>query len=73
MSTRDLLLTAYLAVCTLALTGVVLRGPATADGLVLGLPSGLAFVTFWAVVTPLVMWAYTATRPPEGDVDEDDA
>ena len=71
MRTRELLLTAYLVVCTLALTGIVLRGPATADGLVLGLPSGLAFVTFWAVATPLVMWAYTVTRP--ADADEDDA
>lgn len=71
MRPRDLVLATYLVVCTLALTGVVLRGPATADGLVLGLPSGLAFVTAWAVVTPLVMWAYTATRPADSDLEDD--
>lgn len=66
MRPRELLLGAYLLVLVLSLTGVLFRGVATADGLVLGLPAGLAWVTMWAVVTPLVMWAYSASAP-EGE------
>lgn len=71
MGLRHLLLVAYLAVAVLSLTGLLFRDVATADGLVLGLPVGLAWVTGWAVLTPLVMWAYMATEPAgEGEEEE---
>ena len=71
MTLRNLLLLGYVAVSALSLTGVLFRGAATAPGLKLGLPSGLAWVTGWSVVTFLVLWAYDATRPKISDVGED--
>ena len=71
MGLRQLLLVAYLAVAVLSLTGLLFRDVATADGLVLGLPVGLAWVTGWAILTPFVMWAYMATEPAgEGEEGE---
>lgn len=69
MSFRNALFLAYVTVALLSLTGALFRGAATADGLYLGLPAGLAWVTAWAVATFLVLVVYDATRP----AGEDDA
>ncbi len=58
MKPRHVLLAGYLIVCALSLTGVLFRGFSTADGLVLGLPRGLAWVTGWALLTPLALFIY---------------
>ena len=55
MALRHLLLLIYLAVAVLSLTGLLFRDLSTADGLFLGLPAGLAWVTGWAALTPFVM------------------
>jgi hypothetical protein len=65
MKLRHCLLAAYLIVCALSLTGVLFRGLATADGLVLGLPRGLAWVTGWAVLTPIVLYVFELADEPE--------
>ena len=65
MALRHVLLLIYLSVAVLSLTGLLFRDVSTADGLILGLPVGLAWVTGWAVLTPLVMWAYMSTEPAE--------
>lgn len=70
MRIRDLLLLAYVVVALGALTGVLFRGVMTADGLYLGLPAGLAWVSAWALVTFVVVAIYDATGPA---ADEDDA
>ena len=67
MALRHLLLLIYLAVAVLSLTGLLFRDLSTADGLVLGLPAGLAWVTGWAALTPFVMWAYMRTEPEDAD------
>ena len=64
MKLRHLLLAAYLTVCALSLTGVLFRGFASADGLILGLPRGLAWVTGWAVLTPLVLFVFELVDQP---------
>ncbi len=68
MALRHLLLLIYLFVAVLSLTGLLFRDISTADGLVLGLPAGLAWVTGWAALTPFVMWAYMRTEPEDADV-----
>ncbi|MDG1049734.1 MAG: hypothetical protein P8M11_15630 [Planctomycetota bacterium] len=67
MALRHLLLLIYLTVAVLSLTGLLFRDLATADGLVLGLPMGLAWVTGWAALTPFVMWAYMRAEPADVD------
>ena len=64
---RDMLLAAYLAVAVLSLTGVLFRDLATRDGLVLGVPVGLAWVTGWALATFACMALYHVTRPERGE------
>lgn len=64
MKPRHLLLAAYLIVCALSLTGVLFRGLSTADGLVFGVPRGLAWVTGWAIVTPIVLFFYELADAP---------
>ena len=66
MRLRDTLLAGYLLLATLSLTGVLFRGATTADGLYFGLPAGLAWITGWAIATPLVLSVYTLTRPTAG-------
>ncbi|MEM9802346.1 MAG: hypothetical protein AAGA20_18610 [Planctomycetota bacterium] len=63
MRVRDALFLGYAILAVLGLTGVLFRGVATADGLVLGLPIGLAWVTAWAVATPFALWAHWAAGP----------
>ena len=63
MRPRETILIGYLLVAALSLTGVLFRGVATADGLVLGLPAGLAWVMGWSIATFLVLAVYDATRP----------
>ncbi|MGB0333252.1 MAG: hypothetical protein ACPGPE_15690 [Planctomycetota bacterium] len=70
MALRHLLLLTYLTIAVLSLTGLLFRDLSTADGLLLGLPVGLAWVTGWAALTPLVMWAYMSTGPGESDTAE---
>ncbi|MEM9380983.1 MAG: permease [Planctomycetota bacterium] len=70
MRLRDSLLAAYVVVAALGLTGVLFRDVVTREGLVLGLPIGLAWVTGWAVVTFAVMTLYHVTRPERGDDSE---
>jgi hypothetical protein len=60
MRVRDGLLVAYLAFAGAALTGLVLRGPLTADGLVLGLPAGLFGTVALAFATFAALAAYDA-------------
>jgi len=73
MALRHLLLLIYLAVAVLSLTGLLFRDLSTADGLFLGLPAGLAWVTGWAALTPFVMWAYMSTEPEGSDAEGSDA
>ena len=70
MALRHLLLLIYLSIAVLSLTGLLFRDLSTADGLILGLPVGLAWVTGWAALTPMVMWAYMATEPGESGAAE---
>ena len=70
MALRHLLLLIYLSIAVLSLTGLLFRDLSTTDGLILGLPAGLAWVTGWAALTPLVMWAYMATEPGESGAAE---
>ena len=60
MPIRSKLLTAYLAVALAVLTGAALRGPLTADGLLLGLPAGLFWTVALALTTFLALAAYDA-------------
>ena len=66
MRLRESVLIGYLLIAVLSLTGVIFRGAMTADGLVLGLPRGLAWVMGWSVATFAVFAAYDATRPDRG-------
>ena len=66
---RHVLLLAYVVLALGSLTGVLFRGVMTADGLYLGLPAGLAWVTGWALVTFVVVAVYHLTRPAEGEGD----
>ena len=61
MRVRDGLLVAYLAFAGAALTGLVLREPLTADGLILGLPAGLFGTVVLALATFAALAAYDAT------------
>lgn len=70
MRARDGLLAAYLAFAGAALTGLVLRGPLTADGLVLGLPAGLFGTVALALATFVVLAVYDRVR---GASDEEDS
>lgn len=65
MKPRHLLLAAYLIVCALSLTGVLFRGASTADGLVFGIPRGLAWVTGWAIITPIVLFLFELADEPQ--------
>lgn len=60
MRVRDGLLLTYLAFAGAALTGLVFRGPLTADGLVLGLPAGLFGTVALALATFAALAAYDA-------------
>ena len=60
MPIRAKLLTAYLAVALAVLAGAALRGPLTADGLLLGLPAGLFWTVALALTTFLALAAYDA-------------
>lgn len=60
MPIRAKLLTAYLAVALAVLTGAALRGPLTADGLLLGLPAGLFWTVALALTTFLALGVYDA-------------
>ena len=60
MPTRAKLLAAYLVVALAVLTGAALRGPLTADGLLLGLPAGLFWTVALALTTFLALAAYDA-------------
>ena len=60
MPIRAKLLTAYLAVALAVLTGAALRGPLTADGLLLGLPAGLLWTVATALTTFLALAVYDA-------------
>jgi hypothetical protein len=66
MRLRETALLSYLLIAVLSLTGVIFRGAMTADGLVLGLPAGLAWVMGWSLATFVVFAAYDATRPDRG-------
>ena len=70
MKPRHLLLAAYLIVCALSLTGVLFRGVSTADGPVFGIPRGLAWVTGWATLTPIVLFIFELADAPSGSETE---
>lgn len=55
MKLRHVLFGGYLIVCALSLTGLLFRDIMTADGTILGLPRGLAWVSGWALATPLAL------------------
>ena len=66
MRLRETVLISYLLIAVLSLTGVIFKRAMTADGLVLGLPAGLAWVMGWSLATFVVFAAYDATRPDRG-------
>lgn len=70
MRPRHVLLAGYLIVCALSLTGVLFRGFSTADGLILGLPRGLAWVTGWALCTPICLFVYEVFDPATNEETE---
>lgn len=72
MPTRAKLLAAYLAVALAVLTGAALRGPLTADGLLLGLPAGLFWTVALALTTFLALAAYDAVAERERASDPPD-
>lgn len=72
MPTRAKLLAAYLAVALAVLTGAALRGPLTADGLLLGLPAGLFWTVALALTTFLALAAYDAVAERERASDRQD-
>ena len=62
----------YLAVALAVLTGAALRGPLTADGLLLGLPAGLFWTVALALTTFLALAAYDAVAERERASDRQD-